>query len=383
LSQITIFVTRCLKKISNTDFTKSPHGIKRKPLYYRAIPNLTVYRGYVTNQSNSGQVIPMKIKLWGTRGSIPISNTESVRFGGNTTSVAISSECIPPGEKLVIDTGSGFVPFGFEAVKQGGLKGYNILYTHYHHDHTMGLLLAPPTFIEGVEINVYGPVDHGYGPKNIISDLMKPPKFPVDFREVGGKFNFIKLEYFESKVIIVHPKGGFKVLTIERYEKNFQNKRQIAFSNGAFDLAECMVIKMRRANHPDLTLSYRFEENPTGKVFVFLTDHEDVPGISQALKSHVKDSDLLIADAQYDYKTYKEKTAGYGHGTPTGCIQLATVTGVKKLGLTHHDPNSTDEKLENVILKEALESLKRSKDSQVSLNEENIFICWDYQEIVV
>ena len=52
----------------------------------------------------------MEIKSWGTRGSIAISNANSVGHGGNTTCFEIKSVCVPENTKLMIDAGTGLMP---------------------------------------------------------------------------------------------------------------------------------------------------------------------------------------------------------------------------------------------------------------------------------
>jgi hypothetical protein len=85
---------------------------------------------------------------------------------------------------------------------------------------------------------------------------------------------------------------------------------------------------MIKTAHPEHTISYRFEERPTGKTFVFLTDHENTDGISNALRDHISGADLFIGDAQYDRPTYEARTAGYGHGTGEYVTRLGEYCGV-------------------------------------------------------
>jgi phosphoribosyl 1,2-cyclic phosphodiesterase len=324
----------------------------------------------------------MKVKMYGTRGSIPVSNRECVKYGGNTTCVHVISDCIPPNESLVIDTGSGFVPLGHNGLKNG-IKRYNILYSHYHHDHTQGLLLAPPTFIEGINLDIYGPEDLSVGPRQVVEALMNPPYFPVHFKQVGSRFSFKNLQFVESRVLLVHPEGGFKVLTLEDFQNITKRGDQIPFGRQRYDLNECLLIRMIGTNHPQMTISYRFEELPTGRTFVFLTDHEDVAGISMAFKKHLKGADLLVADAQYSRDKYIASTAGYGHGTSFGCVRLAVLCGCTRLGLTHHDPTATDAYIDNVILNEAVEAREQLKREVDECLLEDIFCCYDYQELDV
>lgn len=237
----------------------------------------------------------MKVKFYGTRGSIPVSGPDKVEYGGNTTSIQVISDCLPPGWALAVDSGSGFVPFAYDCLNNG-IKNIVILYTHYHHDHTMGLT---------------------------------------------------------------------KMIPFDRGEK--------------YSLEECLVIKMHKSNHPERTISYRFEERSSGRVFVFLTDHENQDGKPNRFMQHVHEADLLVMDSQYDRKRYDTMTAGYGHGTPDYCVETALQAKVSVLGLTHHDPNSSDAKIEEIVA-EAERVLASMEQPAAALK---IFACKDYQETEV
>ncbi|MFP4498554.1 MAG: MBL fold metallo-hydrolase [Vulcanimicrobiota bacterium] len=318
----------------------------------------------------------MVIKFFGTRGSIPVSGPEKNKFGGNTTSLMIESDSLPRGVRLVIDTGSGFVPLSYESLHQG-IKKFIILYTHYHYDHTIGLTLAPVTFIKSIEIKAYGPQELGVGPGKMMEMLFKPPFFPVDFKELKSHFKFKGIEFPNSMVMIIHRDGGTKVFTMDQFENFENNGAMIPFNKGCkYKLEDCLVIKMHRSNHPERTISYRIEERKTGKVFVFLTDHENQDGIPQNFLSHINQADLLVMDAQYDRERYDKMTAGFGHGTPDYCVKTALAANARMLGLTHHDPTSTDDKIE-FIVNEAKEYLREEEGKP----ELDVFACKDYQEI--
>jgi ribonuclease BN (tRNA processing enzyme) len=55
----------------------------------------------------------------------------------------------------------------------------------------------------------------------------------------------------------------------------------------------------------------------------------------------VKNTDLLICDAQYLDEEYTLKT-GWGHPRASTCVDLAGQAKVKQLALTHHDPMHSD-----------------------------------------
>jgi ribonuclease BN (tRNA processing enzyme) len=150
--------------------------------------------------------------------------------------------------------------------------------------------------------------------------------------------------------LLIHPQGGRKLFTVEAFERITDNGGQIPFSQGIrFDVSECLVVAMHRSNHPERTIAYRFEERPSGRVFVFVTDHENQDGVPTRLSAHLQGADLLVMDTQYTRQKYEAMTAGWGHGTPDYTARVAKVVGAKALGLTHHDPASSDALVDEIV----------------------------------
>jgi len=312
----------------------------------------------------------MKIKVYGTRGSVPISNIESIKYGGNTTCLQIFDECIPNNMILTLDAGSGFVPMSKEIMKDSTKNDIFILFTHYHIDHTIGLFLSPITFIKKFNISLLGPLENDMGSKEMMENIMRSPYFPVDIREVKSHIHYKGIRTPNARVMVVHPEG-INVIDIDHYEMIIKHNEYISLGRGKFPLKECLVIKMMRTQHPEKTLSYRFENMKTGKVFVMLTDHENCDGVSKCMSDHLKNADVLIADCQYSREKYDSGFCGFGHSTPDYVVNLAETCGVKKLGLTHHDPDSTD-KIIDTIVNEAKSYVK---------GDLMVFGCEDYMEI--
>ena len=315
----------------------------------------------------------MKIKFAGTRGSVPIANPESVNYGGNTTCVRIVSECLPPKFALIVDAGTGFVPISTELLKEG-VEEVTVLFSHYHHDHTQGIFLSPILFMKTIKLRLFGPIESDVGPQEMMKSLMKSPFFPVDYREVGSHITCRGFDFPRTWVCLFHPKGGCKIMNVDEYERLVTSGKTLPIGNGKYPVKDCLVVTMRKACHPESTISYRFEEKPTGKVFVFLTDHENEDGIPLSLKNHLRDVFLLVMDSQYTRAMYEKRTAGFGHGTADYCVRIAKEVGAKKLGLTHHNPESTDADIE-AILAEGMATMNGEKME--------IFACHDYQEVVI
>jgi len=295
----------------------------------------------------------MKLSFYGTGGSVPISGPQRSKYGGNTTCVRVESDCLPKDMALVIDAGTGFVPLASALVKEG-VKDLNVIFTHYHHDHTQGLLLGATTFVKSVENTLWGPVEHGIGTRQVFTILMQSPFFPIDLkdRRVGSHLEFRDYGDPIAEVLVVHPHGGMKKFSASDLERAENEHKMLSFGDGKFDVRETLVIRMIKSHHPEYTISYRFEERPTGKIFVFATDHENTDGLPQDLLAHLNGADLLVMDCQYKRAKYDSMTAGFGHGTADYCVRVALKAGAKKLGLVHHDPSSTDDDI-LAILQEA------------------------------
>lgn len=281
---------------------------------------------------------------------MPAAGEEFARYGGRTTCVQIMSECLPPETILVVDAGTGIDLLGEKALAEG-VKEAHILFSHWHHDHTQGLLLCPPMFRDDFMFFLYGPEEHGFSPFKVYETLMQPPLFPVHFARVRHHFRQKSIRYPEAQAIVVHPEGGFKLLDVD--ELALAEKKappQVQIRQGKYPVEECLVIRMIRGNHPDRSISYRFEERPTGRVFVFMTDHENTDGISQDMRRHLQGADVLVIDSQYSRHLYDQHTVGFGHSTPDYCVRIAAaVEGCEILGLTHHGPLAKDGHVDRIL----------------------------------
>lgn len=324
----------------------------------------------------------MKLTFFGTRGSIPVAGNQYKDFGGNTTCLGIQSECFPEDFGLCIDSGSGFIPASRNALQNKKLKEFNVLHTHWHHDHTQGMTMSALTFNKSVKMNVWGPVEGDYGPREIIKHLMKPPFFPIDFARVGSHFEFFTIENPDTKIIAIHKTGGIVMVTQEVFERG---EGFVSFGKrGTYPVNDCMIVRMRWTNHPERTISYRFEEGPTGQVFVFLTDHENQAELSKDMQRHLSNADLLVMDSQYKTEQYRTFTAGFGHGTPDYCAGVAIMVGAKMLGLTHHAPDSSDENVREIV-EDAKNHIKNAMidnaHNLAGFEYPKVFACGDYMEI--
>src|SRR5262245_48461193 len=77
----------------------------------------------------------MTVRIWGARGTIGCSGPATQRYGGNTSCVEV--RC---GERLLIlDAGTGLRALGEALVAQRGGLDADLLLSHCHFDHMLGL----------------------------------------------------------------------------------------------------------------------------------------------------------------------------------------------------------------------------------------------------
>ena len=93
----------------------------------------------------------MRIRLWGTRGSVASPGPDTVRYGGNTACVELRTESA----LIVLDAGTGIRPLGVQLRDFSGR--IDLLLSHLHLDHVQGLGFFEPCFRDDVEVHVWGP----------------------------------------------------------------------------------------------------------------------------------------------------------------------------------------------------------------------------------
>lgn len=252
----------------------------------------------------------MKIKSWGSRGSIPVSGGEFLKYGGDTTCIEIRNES---DDIIIVDAGTGIRRLGNRMLEEGR-NIYHFIFTHAHWDHVMGFPFFKPIFSENAEFLMHKCPFHSKFVETVLSKVMSPPYFPVKFSEIKAKISYI--EACPSK-----------------------------FEIGSLSITPVPL------SHPNNGSGYKFVEN--GKVFVFLTDNElgfDHPG-SLGYKKYVEfcaDADLLVHDAEYTPEDYKT-TLTWGHSVYPQVVDLAVEAGVRKLGLFHINQDRTDRDMDNIV----------------------------------
>lgn len=251
----------------------------------------------------------MKLKFWGTRGSIPTPQPEAMKYGGETPCVEVWTD-----EKraVILDGGTGIRRCGINLIKsRPEITEGVILLSHLHWDHIQGLPFFPPLHNPNYKFTIYGPIRIDQDLEHRLGKQMSELFFPVTLEQVQDNVHF--------EGIVEDP---------------------LEIGN--------LRVQPRYLNHPEGVFGYRVEEN--GKSFVYAPDVEQSPdeAISEDIQYLVQGVDVLIFDSMYTPKEY-ESHRGWGHSTWETACEIAKNFDVKQLVLFHHEPNHSDDFIDQVV----------------------------------
>jgi CheY-like chemotaxis protein/phosphoribosyl 1,2-cyclic phosphodiesterase len=260
----------------------------------------------------------MRIKFWGTRGSIPTPGPNTVRYGGNTSCVELRTD---GGALFILDCGTGLRELGRVLMQEPQPIVGNILLSHTHWDHTQGFAFFDPVFQKGNQFTIFAAPGVDRGLSRVLAGQMDYLYFPLTLDELQASIAFKEV------------------------------------GEESFNVGDVQV-KTRFLNHTILTLGFRITVG--GVTVTYISDHEpfspnlfragvENPSLSNIIhdgdRQHVgflAGSDVLIHDAQYTSSEYSAKHS-WGHSTVEYVIDVAMAGGVKQVILTHHDPEHDDD----------------------------------------
>ena len=260
----------------------------------------------------------MRLRFWGTRGSIATPGAGTLRFGGNTSCVEAITDA---GQRVIFDCGTGARLLGVHLMANEHKPiSAVILLGHTHWDHIQGFPFFAPAFIPGNKFTICAPEGCGSSLPEALAGQMQYTYFPVALGQLGAAIEYREL------------------------------------GEGSHDI-DGVRITTQYLNHPAIALGYKIEaDNVT---LLYICDHEQYsstlwradaqPGQIDAIL-HANDrrhaqfmagADVVVHDAQYTPEEYSGKR-NWGHSTYDYVVQVAAAAGVRKLFLTHHDPLHDD-----------------------------------------
>ena len=246
----------------------------------------------------------MKVKFYGTRGSIPVPEPQCMAFGGNTTCVRLT---LSSGHVVIFDAGTGIRQLGKDLIASSHeqFDSIPIVLSHTHWDHIQGFPFFRPAYDphRNFLIAICGVDRVGDDLESLFKAQMQEEFFPVPLDQMGAKFAFWQPDLTE-------------------YTGELGNDW-----------------RPLRHSHPGGAYSYRLREGD--KTLVYCTDIEHGDELDERVVELARGADLLIHDAQYTPAELKDKR-GWGHSSWEQAIEVAERAGVKQLAMVHHDPEHDD-----------------------------------------
>jgi phosphoribosyl 1,2-cyclic phosphodiesterase len=259
----------------------------------------------------------MRLQLCGVRGSTPAPGPEFVRYGGNTSCVALTGDenQVPT---LILDAGTGLRQV---TPLLGGepFRG-TIALSHLHWDHVQGLPFFQGGDTEGAQVRLLIPEQPGgVAAEDVLALSMSPPHFPIRPSQLRGQWTFGTLP--PGELLAAEP---FTILA-----------KQIPHKGGT-------------------TYGYRVSDGRSA--VAYLPDHcptnlgpgpEGMGEYHQAALVLAAGADALIHDA-FLLPEEVPSQASFGHSAADYAVGLAARAGARRVVLFHHRPDRTDAELDKL-----------------------------------
>jgi phosphoribosyl 1,2-cyclic phosphodiesterase len=249
----------------------------------------------------------LRVRFWGTRGSVCASGLQFTEFGGHTPCVEI--RC---GERLfIVDAGTGLSALGAE-LGPSVPANVDILFSHLHLDHIGGLPFFKPAMLSPHRtIRTYcGNLD-GESAMEALERIFAPPLFPVRLGQLPARFE----------------------------HQGFRAGETLTFDDGAEVLTHPL-------SHPGGATGFRFTHGSRSVCYISDIEHSE-PWPDPGLMDFVRDADLMIYDGMFAEADYGN-CRGWGHSTWQKGVDLAKAANVKALAIFHLYPGHTDEYLRKI-----------------------------------
>lgn len=258
----------------------------------------------------------MRVHLLGVRGSISASGAPFVATGGHTSCVAIETG----GRWLVLDAGSGFR--GLASLLDGAALHADVVLTHLHWDHMLGLPFLANADRPDAEVAVWAPRQGERTTLAHLAAVMSPPAFPIEPTDLRGCWTF-----HEADPGVV-PIAGTAHHGIDVHAAEIRHKG-------------------------GRTFGYRVTSGSAS--LAYLPDHAPATATAaerDAAVELVRGVDVLLHDAQF-LASERPVADAFGHATVPDAIQLAADAGVGELVLIHHAPDRTDAQIAALLAEHA------------------------------
>jgi len=249
------------------------------------------------------------IRFWGVRGSLPCPGPATKRYGGNTPCVEVRCG----GRLLILDGGTGLRELGDALVQDGGIIDADLLLTHCHYDHVIGIPFFAPFFLPQHRFRMWaGNLLPDFQLKPVMQAMMSEPLFPIG------------IDSFKAHIDYRDFRAGETVIQDSD-----------------------LTVRTILLDHPGGATGYRIDYR--GRSVAYLTDNEGRrEDHDKALVAFSKGADLIIYDTTYTEAEIDEKK-GWGHSTWQDGMRLAVAAGAKTFCLFHHAPEHDDAAMDALL----------------------------------
>ncbi len=252
----------------------------------------------------------MRLLFCGVRGSTAAPGADFVRVGGHTSCVALAHDDRP--WTLLLDAGTGIRRVTAEL---GGRPfAGSVVLTHLHWDHVQGLPFFSAGDRDDARVRVLlpeqPPVDgRSRDAADVLARSMSPPHFPIGPDGLRGEWRF------ESMASGTHAVEGFEVV--------------------AFDVP----------HKGGRTFGLRVTDGVASIAYV--PDHLPGPETNPDIARACAGVDVLVHDAQF-LPPERAVADLYGHAIVDEALELAELSGARRLALFHHAPARTDDEIDAI-----------------------------------
>lgn len=246
---------------------------------------------------------PIRLTIWGCRGSLPVGGPGTARYGGATACLVLEEG----DRRLILDAGTGLRRFGRSRSEREWGGRHTILLSHAHPDHLAGLPFFPALYDRTATVEIVGPDQPTASLEVILARQFDASVWPLP----------------PAATLVPRPIGPGR------------------FMAGGFSATAT------RLAHAGVTLGYRIDTE-AGRSVSYVTDNElgaMHPESRRALVHMVAGSDVLVHDATYT-DALLEGRAGWGHSSAEASVRLGLESGCRKVVLFHHDPDADDRTLD-------------------------------------
>jgi len=302
--------------------------------------------------SHRPRAVPLWIKFWGVRGSIPTPGPTTLFYGGNTSCVEVRAA----GQIIILDAGTGLRLLGRELLAEYDEKPLDLtlLLTHTHWDHIQGLPFFLPVYQPRNHLRILGYEGARVGLESVLSSQMESPFFPIGLNEVPANIRIEELKdwAFDLNGVAVHAHAAFHPGVCVGYRLSIGGRSVAFFPDNEL---------------PSLEEAARAATRAAGRTPVPATRGQP------SLAEFVRGVDALVMDSQYDAREY-EQHVGWGHGCVDRVVALAVEAQVKQLYLFHHDPDHDDATIDRMVAHAQKLAVARSSPLQVHAAREGLSV---------